>query len=306
MSCTLISHPQCLEHQMVEGHAERPERLSHLLAHLEATGLNQDLSHHTPAEASAAALAMAHPVSYIDHVRAASPAAGLIALDPDTQLGPGSLGAALRASGAVVDAVELVIHNPGTRVFCAVRPPGHHAEADAAMGFCVFNSVAVGACEALRRDGIERVAVLDFDVHHGNGTVDIFKDRPEVLVCSSFQHPFYPNRLYDLQRPNLTNTPLPAGTRSQAFRAAIERDWLPALERHKPDIILVSAGFDAHRDDPLGGLELGDDDYRWISELIVAAADRYAQGRLISTLEGGYDLNALARTAAIHIAALHA
>ncbi len=172
------------------------------------------------------------------------------------------------------------------------------------MGFCFFNSVALGAHVALEHGDIERVAILDFDVHHGNGTVDIFKDRPEVLVCSSFQHPHYPYRLFDIERPNIVNTPLDAGTDGTGFRSAIERDWLPALEAHKPQLILVSAGFDAHRADPLGGLFLEEADYRWVTELIADAAARYCGGRVVSTLEGGYDLDALAHCVEAHLQAL--
>ena len=201
-------------------------------------------------------------------------------------------------------AVVQVLAGADKTAFCAVRPPGHHAESDGAMGFCFLNSIALGATAALAGDEIERVAILDFDVHHGNGTVEMFQDRPEVLVCSSFQHPFYPHRSHDVVRPNIVNTPLPAGTAGSEFRRALEADWLPALERHQPDLLLVSAGFDAHRDDPLAGLNLDEADYRWVSELIMAAADRHSSGRVISALEGGYDLNALARSVASHLQVL--
>ena len=219
-------------------------------------------------------------------------------------MGPPTLAAAALAAGAAADAVRALLNDEAKRAFCAVRPPGHHAEAGGAMGFCLYNNVALGAVTALADPRVTRVAILDFDVHHGNGTVDIFKDRPEVLVCSSFQHPFYPHRYTDLDRGHIVNTPLPAGTGSRAFRAAIERDWLPALERHKPQLILVSAGFDAHRLDPLAQLELEEADFRWVTELIVDQAEAYAGGRVASTLEGGYDLAALAQSAAAHVAAL--
>ncbi len=180
----------------------------------------------------------------------------------------------------------------------------HHAERDAAMGFCFFNHVAVGAACALQDESIERVAVLDFDVHHGNGTVEIFKDRPEVLVASSFQHPHYPNRYHDVVRDHIVNTPLPAGTSGADFRRAIERDWIPALERFRPDLIFVSAGFDAHQLDPLGDLRLTEEDFAWVTKLIVAQAETHCRGRVISTLEGGYHLEALARSVAAHLSAL--
>lgn len=284
---------------------ERPERLSHLLEALDASGLSADLDRAGASEATVDQLRGVHDPQLVDALFAASPREGLVAVDPDTQMSPGSLTAARRAAGAVCDAVDIVLATPGRHAFCAVRPPGHHAERRLAMGFCLFNSIAIGAAQALRHPEVERIAILDFDVHHGNGTVDIFQDQPEVLVCSSFQHPFYPGRGTDVDRPNIVNTPLPAGTASTAFRAAIEADWLDALERHRPDLILVSAGFDAHRDDPLGGLELIDDDYTWVTELIVAAAETHSRGRIVSTLEGGYNLDALARSAICHVEVLN-
>lgn len=212
----------------------------------------------------------------------------------------------------MVQAVDGVVAGDFERAFCAVRPPGHHAEYDLSMGFCLFNNVAVGVKHAQATYDIKRVAVLDFDVHHGNGTVDIFKDDPSVLVCSSFQHPFYPGRQVDIQRPNIVNTPLGAGTEGSEFRRAIERDWLPALERHRPELIFVSAGFDAHRDDPLGGLGLVESDYVWVTDLIVNAANSYctgenaqSAGRIISILEGGYNLDALALSVHAHVGRLN-
>jgi acetoin utilization deacetylase AcuC-like enzyme len=204
----------------------------------------------------------------------------------------------------VADAVTALLAGDDTRAFCAVRPPGHHAEAGMAMGFCFYNNVAVGAVTALEHADVDRVAILDFDVHHGNGTVDIFRDTPEVLVCSSFQHPFYPYRHTNLRRPNIVNTPLAAGCSSAAFRQAIERDWLPALAAHRPQLILVSAGFDAHQLDPLGELNLDEADYRWVTQLIVEAANTSARGRVVSTLEGGYNLDALARSVGAHLEVL--
>src|SRR4029453_18591862 len=242
-----------------------------------------------------------HAPEYVDALYRHAPTAGLVQIDSDTFMGPRSLAAAERAAGAMRDAVQLVLSGEAKRVFCAVRPPGHHAEESAGMGFCFFNNVALGARVALENASIERVAILDFDVHHGNGTVDLFKNDPRVLVCSSFQHPHYPGRLDDLDLPNIVNTPLPAGTASSAFRRAVERDWIPALVRHEPDLVLVSAGFDAHARDPLGDLELVEDDYRWITDLIVSFANDYAEGRVVSTLEGGYDLDALARSVGAHL-----
>lgn len=304
MTLLYLTHEDCLDHEMQPGHPERPDRLRAIRAHLESSGLLDSLEQAVAAPIASAVLARIHDPAYLATLEALEPTTGLVAVDPDTALGPRSLHAARLAAGAVVHAVTEVIERAGTRAFCAVRPPGHHAEHDAAMGFCFYNSIALGAEAALAHPGIERVAILDFDVHHGNGTVEIFKDRSEVLVCSSFQHPFYPHRYADIARPNIVNTPLRAGTRGDEFRRRIEADWLPALERHRPQLVLVSAGFDAHQHDPLGGLLLDEDDFRWITTLIRDAAEHYAEGRIVSALEGGYDLDALARSVHAHLEAL--
>jgi acetoin utilization deacetylase AcuC-like enzyme len=304
MRCALFTHPDCARHEMQPGHPERPARLSAILGHLEETGLAQQLDHVTATPAALAELETIHDTGYLRALYGTSPQRGLVAADPDTFMNPFSLAAAELAAGAVRDAVALVMAGSIRHAFCAVRPPGHHAEEDQAMGFCFFNNVALGARTALAEHGVERVAILDFDVHHGNGTVDIFRDTPEVLVCSSFQHPHYPHRLYDLERPNIVNTPLPAGTNGPRYRRAIERDWLPALAKHRPELIIVSAGFDAHTEDPLGDLHLVEDDFRWVTELIVSEANTYAEGRIVAALEGGYALGALARSVAAHVECL--
>ena len=297
----LITHGDCLLHEMQREHPERPERLRAVLELLESSGLSRDLARREASPASLEELAAVHDADYLLTLSEAAPESGLIPVDPDTAMGPSSLRAAALAAGAVADGVRAVLEGGEKTAFCAVRPPGHHAEHDAAMGFCFYNSIALGAVTALQDPSVERVAVLDFDVHHGNGTVDIFKDRPEVLVCSSFQHPFYPHRYADLAHPNIVNTPLPAGTRGAEFRHAVEAQWLPAIEAHQPQLILVSAGFDAHRLDPLGQLELTEDDFRWITRLIVDSAKEHASGRIVSALEGGYDLVALAASAHAHV-----
>ncbi len=298
----LITHKECLGHETPAGHPERPARLAAVVDRLRAEGLVDDMCTPTPTPAADDVLARVHDRRYIEAIAGAAPGAGLVRVEADTVMSSGSEHAARLAVGAVVCAVERVLEGTARRAFCAVRPPGHHAESATVMGFCFFNSIAVGADRAL--DELDRVAVLDFDVHHGNGTVEMFADRPEVLVCSSFQYPYYPGIRQRVERPNIINTPLPAGTGSKAFRLAIERDWLPALEAHRPELILVSAGFDAHEADPLAGLELQDDDYRWITAFIADAANRFADGRIVSTLEGGYDLQALARSAALHVRGL--
>tara|TARA_Y100001935_G_C17212916_1_gene461055 strand:- start:36 stop:851 length:816 start_codon:yes stop_codon:yes gene_type:complete len=228
----------------------------------------------------------------------------IIQLDPDTWFSPHSLRAAHLAAGAVWDGVLDIIEERCKRVFCAVRPPGHHAEINSAMGFCLLNSVAISAINSLDLEQIDRVAILDFDVHHGNGTVDICKDRPEILVCSSFQHPWYPNRLYDLNRPNIVNTPLRSGTQGDEFRKEIERTWFPAIEKHRPNLVFISAGFDAHQQDPLSEISLTEDDFYWITSEIARLSEQYSDGRVVSVLEGGYDLESLGNSCIAHLKAL--
>jgi acetoin utilization deacetylase AcuC-like enzyme len=272
--------------------------------HLSQIGLTQDFEVMQPQTIPPERILAAHSQSHVDFLTASKPKDGIVPLDPDTWMSPASLSVAELAAGAVFAGMDTVLNGAQRRVFCAVRPPGHHAERDSAMGFCLLNSVAIAAIAALDHTDVERVAILDFDVHHGNGTVDICRDHPQILVCSSFQSPYYPNRLDDLVQPNIVNTPLAAGSSGSTFREAVERDWLPALEAHQPDIVFVSAGFDAHVDDPLADLRLVEEDYRWVTQFIVAVANQYAQGRVVSTLEGGYDLDALARSVTAHIEAL--
>jgi acetoin utilization deacetylase AcuC-like enzyme len=298
-----LTHPDCALHDMGPQHPESPARLVAINMALKEQSWYGALIEEAAPKLDLEMLYTVHPPELVEQLLNASPEQGWVAIDADTILSPHSMDAALRAAGAASYATRQVISGAADNAFCAVRPPGHHAEATIPMGFCIFNNIAV-AVESALYAGLKRVAVLDFDVHHGNGTVQIFMDRPEVLVCSSFQHPFYPGRYDDIVRPNISLTPLPAGTGSDTFRHAIEYDWLPALHQHQPEMIFVSAGFDAHREDPLGGLNLEDADYIWITGLIREAADKTAGGRIVAALEGGYNLDALARSVSGHISGL--
>lgn len=304
MSVALVTHPDCILHEMGMHHPESPERLKAVLDALDSSGFGGQLEEQEAPEASAGELARVHLAAHIDTVIRASPGEDYAYLDPDTSMNAKSLSASLRAAGAVVRATDLVAGGLATRAFCAVRPPGHHATPARAMGFCIFNNVAVGAAHALERHGLERVAILDFDVHHGNGTEDMFTGDPRVMFCSTFQHPYYPFCGADSRAGNLVNVPLPALTGSRDFREAVERAWMPALERFEPQLVFVSAGFDAHREDPLAHLRLEDDDYEWITDRIADVAERFANGRIVSTLEGGYNTRALARSVVRHVRAL--
>ncbi|HEV2539396.1 MAG TPA: histone deacetylase family protein [Frateuria sp.] len=301
----LYTHPACLEHDPGRGHPESPARLQAVLAALDRDRF-APLDRIESPRASREALERVHAPAYVARMLASAPATGLVQLDEDTYLSPGSAEAALRAAGAVVAAVDAVLDASASRAFCAVRPPGHHATADQAMGFCLFNNVAVGAAHALAERGLERVAIADFDVHHGNGTQDIFAQEPRVLFVSSHQWPLYPGSgaAGETGVGNLVNAPLPPDTGSRAFRQVWEEMLLPRLHAFAPQLLLVSAGFDAHRDDPLAQLQLEADDYAWLTARLLDVARTHAAGRVVSTLEGGYDLGALAACAAAHVGAL--
>lgn len=303
MTTALITHPDCERHAM-PGHPERPERLIAVMERLHASGLADDMTEVMASEVSDDHISLVHPKQFIEAIEACERVDRIVRVDPDTFMSPGSTRAARLAAGACVEATQRVLLGEFQNAFCAVRPPGHHAELAAAMGFCLYNNIAIAARTALADPRVERVAILDFDVHHCNGTVDIFKGDQRVLVCSSFQDHFYPHRYLDYTNPHIVNSPLPAGTGSMAFRHAIERDWIPALAAHKPDFIFVSAGFDAHKHDPIGQLDLVEDDFRWITMLIADQARSLCGGRLVSTLEGGYDLAALSQCVAAHAAVL--
>ena len=304
MTTAFITHPDCLKHEMGPHHPERPARLQAVYDAFAQSGLMPRLRAIEAPLATREQLAAAHAPDYIDTIFDAAPDRGYAALDPDTSMNPHSLPAARRAAGAVVKGVDMVMSGEVANAFCAVRPCGHHATYNRSMGFCIFNNVAVGAVHALDSYALDRIAILDFDVHHGNGTEDIFADDDRVMLCSSFQHPYYPGTGADTGSAHIIPTPLPARTAGPKFRAAIESTWFPALERFKPELIIISAGFDAHADDPLAYLELVEDDYVWITRRIREVADAYAEGRIVSALEGGYDLGALGRSAVAHVQAL--
>ena len=282
-------------------HPECPDRLHAIEDQLIASGLIGYLQEHDAPLAAYEHLARVHDEHYLDGITHSVPERGLVHLDPDTAMCPSTLPAALRAAGAAVLATDLVLRGEAATAFCCVRPPGHHAERDRAMGFCFFNNVAVGAAHALETHGLERVAVVDFDVHHGNGTEDIFRHDPRVLMVSSFQHPFYPYSGVEGRSERMVNVPLPAYSDGQRFRACVEEHWLPALERFAPRMIFVSAGFDAHREDDMASLSLTEADYAWVTRRIKDLASRHAQGRVVSVLEGGYALSALGRSVVAHV-----
>ena len=306
MSTAYITHPDCLKHDMGTYHPECPQRLVAIENELKATGLLAQLQRYEAPPVTTEQLARVHTPDYIESIRQASPAAGLIALDADTAMNPFSLNAALHAAGAVVLATDLVLAGTVNNAFCAVRPPGHHAESDRAMGFCLFNNIAVGVAHAITQHHLQRVAILDFDVHHGNGSEEIFRDNPHVMLCSTFQHPFYPYSGANSATERMINVPLPRGSNGAVFRQAVTDHWLPALDRFKPDMIFVSAGFDAHRDDDMAQLQLEDEDYVWITRQIKALAAKHSHGRIVSALEGGYELKSLGRCVAAHIRVLAA
>lgn len=305
MRTAYLTHPSCFKHDMGADHPESPLRLHAINDQLIASGL---LDHLIPYEASPASkeqLTRVHTAEYVEWVFRQSPDHGLRYLDAgDTALNPFSLDAALHAAGAVVKAVDLVMTNRVQNAFCSIRPPGHHAGRASASGFCIFNNVAIGAAHAISQHQLERVAILDFDVHHGNGTEEIFQDNPSVMLCSTFRHPFYPYQGADSGNEHIINVPLAAGSNGAAFRDAVTNHWLPALERFQPQFIFISAGFDAHYEDDMGGLAFKEADYLWVTEAAKNIAHKFAKDRIVSTLEGGYALHALGRSVMTHVKSL--
>jgi len=301
MSTALITHKDCVLHEISPGHPECPQRIGAILDQLKKENLYEYLTHFDAPLADPAVAESCHPHSFIDSIVSSAPQSGRVQLDADTAMNPHSLNAALRGVGAGVLATDKVMAGEVDNAFCAVRPPGHHAEKTQAMGFCFFGNIAIAARHAIKQHGLNRVAIVDFDVHHGNGTEDIVDGDKNILFCSSFQYPFYPGAY----RPNVSgqrvNVPLDSGTGSEDFRHEILEQWIPALNKFKPEMIFISAGFDAHIEDPLAELALGDNDFVWITQQLMSVADEHANGRIVSMLEGGYSLPALARSATAHV-----
>ena len=304
MATLLVTHPDCVLHEISPGHPECPARIDVILDQLKKQDLYDYCLHADAPIAEREVLLMAHEPAYIENIFASSPDIGSVQLDADTAMNPHTLTAALRGVGAGLLAADAVIEKRTNNAFCLTRPPGHHAEYDKAMGFCFFGNVALVARHAIKQHGLERVAIVDFDVHHGNGTEDIVDGDGKILFCSSFQHPLYPGGYRQNVVNQRVNVPLPSGCKGPEFQQAIADTWLPALEAFKPELIVVSAGFDAHAEDPLAGMLLTDHDYLWITQKIMDVADRHAGGRIVSMLEGGYALPALSRSASGHVRVL--
>lgn len=304
MSIALLSHPVCAQHDAGEGHPERPERFKVIQDALKHYPFRSPTTFYEAPLASREQLIRAHDEAYVDWIFSIAPEEGMVGIDPDTCMNPYTLTAALHAAGALSFAVDLVMQGKANTAFCNVRPPGHHAERDKAMGFCFFNNVAVGVHHALAHYNIKRVAIIDFDVHHGNGTQNIFQHDTRVMVCSSFEHPFYPGYDEALDNEYIIGVPLSAGTGSEHFRAQVKAAWFDRLAAFKPDCIFFSAGFDAHVNDPLADLALTKADYVWLTTEIANIAAIHSQGRMISALEGGYQLEALAECVPAHVEAM--
>jgi acetoin utilization deacetylase AcuC-like enzyme len=307
MTTAYITHPDCLRHEMGPGHPECPARLGAINEHMRASGMLDELRCLEAPLADGDDLKRVHRPSYVDLIFDNAPTEGYAQLDPDTAMNPHSLSAARRAAGAGLLAVDELMAGRSESAFCAVRPCGHHATQVRSMGFCIFNNIAVAAAYALEKKNLERVAIIDFDVHHGNGTEDMFSQpqwRDRVLMASFFQHPFYPYSGTVNPAPNMVNVPLAAGSDGAAAKKAVESEWLPALERFEPEMIFISAGFDAHREDLLGGMALVEADYEWITRELMALAARHSEKRIVSMLEGGYNLSALGRSAVAHVKTL--
>ncbi|MCB0717210.1 MAG: histone deacetylase family protein [Bacteroidetes bacterium] len=304
MRILFISHAEFTLHDPGPLHPECPRRMHAINDELIASRLSDVMDFMEAIPATREQLEAVHTGKYIDAIEALNPSSGVVKIDGDTIMSPGTWNAAVLAAGAVVLGVDQSLSGEHPRVFCSVRPPGHHAEHERGMGFCFLNNVAVGAAHALDQHGLERIAILDFDVHHGNGTEDIFSDDTRVLYCSTFQYPLFPFTGIEFVAPNVINSPLPAGLDGEGYRKVVAEEWLPRLDEFKPQLVLVSAGFDAHEHDDLGGLRLHTEDFDWIAERIVEVAEKHSEGRIVSVLEGGYNLPVLGRSVATYLRAL--
>jgi acetoin utilization deacetylase AcuC-like enzyme len=301
MQTAYISHPLCLKHDPGSCHPESAARIHAIEDQLIASGLMDYLQRHDASAATREQLLRVHDAQYIDLLASRVPAQGIVQLADDIALNPFTYQAALHAAGAVVLGVDLVMAQKVENAFCCVRPPGHHAERSHGMGFCYLNNLAIGAAHALAQYGLQRVAIVDFDVHHGNGTDNIFQNDPRVLLCSTFQHPFYPYSGADNNNDHIINVPLAAGSDGEVFRAAVTRHWLPALEKFQPEFLLIAAGFDAHYSEELARLNLNEADYAWVTRTLKDIAKKHAHSRIVSALEGGYELHALGRSVLAHL-----
>jgi acetoin utilization deacetylase AcuC-like enzyme len=301
MSTAYFSHPDCLRHEMGSHHPESPQRLQAIEDQLILSRIDCYLTRLDPPLATEEQLALVHTKDYIEAIKTHAPDSGYYAIDGDTTMNPYTWQAALRSAGGAIAAVDAVMSGDVRNAFTCLRPPGHHAEPGQAMGFCFFNNIAIAAKYALEHHALDRVAIIDFDVHHGNGTEAAFKNDSRVLMCSYFQHPFYPYSGADVDLPNMVNVPLPAYTNGAAVREIVELVWLPRLREFSPQLILISAGFDAHREDDMGQMGLVEADYAWITRRLMTVANEVAQGRIVSCLEGGYNLSALARSVVAHL-----
>ena len=304
MSTAFISHPDCHDHDTGEGHPENAQRLSVIEDRLLASRISDFTRYLDAPEVTREQLLRAHTAEYLAMIDAVMPREGYTRLDPDTVICPKTLQAAKRAAGSVILAVDQLMSGQIRNAFCCVRPPGHHAESDRALGFCIYSNIAVGVMHALQAHGLKKVAVVDFDVHQANGTEDILIGDDRVLYCSIFQHPFFPYTSIPENSERVVSIPLEASAASAEFRAAVTDHWLPALEQFQPEMIFISAGFDAHRDDEMSYVNLTDADFRWVTEEMVRIADISASGRIVSALEGGYELHSLARCTEAHIRVL--
>lgn len=304
METLYLTHPACRLHEMGDWHPESPQRLDAISDQLLASGVMPLLGEREAPQATDTQILRVHDSSYLQALRAQVPASGYRPIDPDTLMNAHTLEAALHAAGAGVAAVDAVLGGEAPTAFCAVRPPGHHALPGQAMGFCFLNNVAIAARHALDAHGLERVAIVDFDVHHGNGTEAMFAADPRVLMCGFFQHPLFPGCGAEPLGGNMLNVPLPAYAGGQPVRELVDRQWLPRLRAHRPQLILVSAGFDAHREDDMAQLGLVEADYAWMTERLMEVAGECAEGRVVSMLEGGYNLSALGRSVVAHVRAL--